>query len=140
MLHRLTLIFIAAVVPLALLAACSDDDGNNEQDQTQAFCSDLKNLESDINGLLSSFASLDQARIQDSIDQTQDSVKEVKSSAQDLRTSEGDEIETAFNSLRDSVQALGQGGGLTSNLEAIESSARQLQSAVSSAVSSHRCA
>jgi len=115
--------------------ACSDE----EEDPQQAFCSDLEEFQTDLRAVVDAIGSLNRSEIEDAIDEARTSAAELRSSGQELRAGEAEQIESAFNDLRESVEAVGQGGGLQANLRTVQTSAQALGTAVANAASKYQC-
>ena len=133
---RHAFVVFLGVLCFLVLAGCSDGGGESTQED---FCNDLSSLDERADDLIDAVGTLDRAAIGDAVESLREGVVALVESARDVGASNGDEIEAAFDDLTSSINALGEGGGISASLSAISTSLTAFVSTIFEAISQYDC-
>jgi hypothetical protein len=134
----------AALVSLLVLvvAACGDDDGSSPASAAQGLCSSLQSLDSTVDQITSADADPDTTTVgdvQNALGQVQSDLQDVKTSGADLSSSLKTALQSAFNSLEDSVQDLPSDETLAEAGSSVQKDLEQLGTAWTNALDALNC-
>ena len=130
----LVVVGVGIAVVLGLLAT-------SQSAAEQHYCNDLDNLESSITNLTSlNPSTATQSDFQSDVSAVQGAWGDVKSSAQHLGSVDMNSLDSAWNDFSQAVQGIPSDASVSDAEQAISQSAKGLESAVQSSISSYDCA
>jgi len=137
----------AALVSLLVVAvaACGDDDDGGSSSAggaAQSLCSSLQSLDSTVDQIKNADADPETTTVgdvQDALGQVQSDLQDVQTSGADLSSSLKTALQSAFNSLEDSVKDLPSDETVADAGSSVEKEVQQLETAWTNALNALNC-
>ncbi|HEY7268802.1 MAG TPA: hypothetical protein VH951_03155, partial [Dehalococcoidia bacterium] len=117
-----------------LVAACSGGSSSPSASPTPDFCDSADALKTDVQSLVSAVGSLDRSAISDAGQKVADDVKDVQNARGPISGSNRDQIDSAYNDVKNALSDIGQGGAVIANASAVSSALAGLAKAIADAL------